>query len=378
MEKEKTQIIALAERILAGQATDEEIHSYTEWVRQLPATKEELFTHPELKEAELLSRIRMQIGFDREEPRQRSWYRWVAAAAVVLMVGLGSFYFLAHNKETKPITQVSRAQDIAPGGSHAMLTLPGGRQVLLDEATKGEIASALGCKILKTADGTLSIQADPNKTSHELSYSTLSTPKGGQYQLRLPDGTAVWLNAASSIKFPTAFNGKTREVEITGEAYFEVSHQPTRPFIVHYGDMQVKVLGTHFDVNTYKDNGAVKTTLLEGSVSVEKKGQAVKIKPGEQAVLQAGVADIQVRTVDTDNAVAWTKGFLSMQDNDVAAFMIQLSRWYDVEVVFPSGVPEGHLGGYINRNTNLSDVLSVLEAGGIHARLEGKKVIVTP
>jgi len=209
-------------------------------------------------------------------------------------------------------------------------------------------------------------------------YNTLSTPRGGQYRLILPDGTKVWLNAASSIRYPTAFTGKERRIAITGEVYLEVAKDAGHPFIVVTRHSDIAVLGTHFNVMAYDDEPAVNTTLLEGSVKISIPGKqtATVIEPGEQASVGNRGDAIEVKKVNAANVAAWIHGLLSLKDCSVQEFMNQLSRWYDIDIEYAGKVPQQRFGGMINRNVPLSDVLSALDAGGIHTKLEEKKIIV--
>jgi len=204
----------------------------------------------------------------------------------------------------------------------------------------------------------------------------LSTPRAAQYQLVLPDGSKVWLNAASSIHYPTAFAGKERKVEITGEAYFEVAQDARLPFIVKTNGMEVKVLGTHFNVNAYEDEAMVRTTLLEGAVLMTKDAATALLQPGEQAQLtKAGDLKL-VHNADIAEAVAWKNGLFQLNSADVPAIMRQMARWYDVEIVYEEGVPDGHISGKVPRGMNLSQVLEIFEVSGVHFKIEGRKIIV--
>jgi transmembrane sensor len=210
--------------------------------------------------------------------------------------------------------------------------------------------------------------------------------------VQLPDGSKVWLNASSSLHFPTAFSGKSREVEITGEAYFEIAKDADKPFFVKARDMRVEVLGTHFNLNAYTDEPVIRTTLLEGSVRVRKGEAASVLAPGQQALVygyvaaggSSGVAEKDARVIqlinnaDLDEAVAWKNGLFQLTSADIGTIMRQLVRWYDVEVDFEGGIPSGHITGEVPRSTSLAKVLKVFETSGVHFRIEGRKIIVTP
>jgi ferric-dicitrate binding protein FerR (iron transport regulator) len=256
--------------------------------------------------------------------------------------------------------------------------------VVLDSTNNGAITKQGNVTVIKLDDGQLSYKRSASTTSSTISYNTVSTPRGGQYQLVLTDGTKVWLNAASSLRFPTSFIGNDRRVEITGEAYFEVAHDNKKPFFVAVADMNVEVLGTHFNINAYPDERTIKTTLLEGAVKVESQNQSALLVPGEQArLLNAPLEDGNRRLqtinhVDLEQVVAWKNGKFQFNQASVETIMRQVSRWYDVEVVFEGPIPDKRFNGKMYRNVNASQVLSILEEGGIHFRIEGNKVTVTP
>jgi ferric-dicitrate binding protein FerR (iron transport regulator) len=327
------------------------------------------------------------------------------AAAVLLIVTAGMYWWLKPSP-TQPLPPIAKT-DVAPGGNKAVLTLSDGRQIVLNEAANGTLANEGTSVVSKTKDGELeyksaigagqareqsaSTKASADKSA--ITFNTLSTPRGGQYQLVLPDGSKVWLNAASSITYPIAFTGDERSVNITGEAYFEVAPVRLRsgqkkPFIVNIPGGTVEVLGTHFNVNAYEDEAAIKTTLLEGSVKIMNRETAnVKrerpnefsavLKPGQQAVLSRANSQLTIHnSPDPDEAVAWLHGQLSMKYIDVAAFMRQVSRWYDVDVVFEGEVPKMSFSGSISKTVNLSLVLKALNDNGLHVSLVNGKLIV--
>ena len=330
--------------------------------------------------------------------RARSW--WAAAAILVIITSAGYYLLNRHQPATTLAKKESALQnDVAPGSNKAVLTLSNGATIVLDDASNGLVAQQGHAKVLKPEDGQLVYSPENNNGDEPLSYNTLATPRSGQYQLVLPDGTKVWLNAESSIRYPVAFMGNERRVQITGEAYFEVatlhlSSGLKMPFIVEKGDMRVEVLGTHFNVNAYNDESAIKTTLLEGKVKVVNdkvdpqgviKRQIAILKPGEQAVItavmpgsrQGSRLTIHDKT-DVDDVVAWKNGLFHFESTDLKTVMRQLARWYDVEVVFNEAtVKNDPMFVEISRNTRLSDVLKVLEeSGSAKFSIQGKKVIV--
>lgn len=302
---------------------------------------------------------------------RRLWYRVAVAAMLLLAIGVSRELW-----EQKHKTPPALAQVVVPGHEGAVLTLANGRQIVLDSTT-GIIAQQGHTRAVNTT-GQLTYTADTEIAAGTMVYNTLATPKARQYRLTLPDGTKVWLNASSSIRYPIAFTGKERRVAITGEVYMEVVKDAVRPFIVATRHSDITVLGTHFNIMAYEDEPAVNTTLLEGSVKISIPGKqtATIIKPGEQASVGNEGDDIKVKKVNAANVAAWINGFLSLKDCSVQEFMNQLSRWYDVDIEYAGKAPQQRFGGLINRNTSLSDILSVLDTGGIHTKLEGKKIIV--
>lgn len=305
-------------------------------------------------------------------------YRSIAAALILIITGAGSYLWF--NKKTNSgndIIKISSEHDILPGGNKAVLTLDDGSSIVLDSATSGTLALQGSSKVLKTNEGQLAYNIVGKKTT-EVFYNTLTTPRGGQYQLVLPDGSKVWLNAASSIRYPTSFTGKDRKVEISGEAYLEVEKNTRMPFIIEVNDMEVKVLGTHFNINAYGDEAMAKTTLLEGSVLVARNAATALLKPGQQAQLtKTGTLEV-INNADVDEAVAWKNGMFYFNRADIETIMRQIARWYDVDVIYQGEIKPKKFGGQIQRDLNLSEVLEGLKETGIHFRIEGKKLLVLP
>lgn len=377
MEKEK--LFTLAHKILTHQASDEEVAQYIEWINTLEPISNGLPEDAVLKEAILLTRIQSVIND--KHPRRVRRLKWSAiAAALVLLIGL-SVYLLIYkdslNTKNELYPEMVMSEEVSPGGNHAILTLAGGHKVTLDGVGDGKIAEQSGSVVSKKGDGLLAYNSTIESPNDLPAYNSLSTPRGGQYQLILSDGTKVWLNAASSIRYPTSFSGTERMVSVTGEVYFEVTHNATKPFIVSANGMKIQVLGTHFNVNAYADDGITKTTLAEGSIKVIHGKVSKTIFPGEQAAIKKANAEIKVKHVNAADMTAWTRGFLILQGNDVKEFMTQLSRWYNVDIEYKGAIPENVLGGFIGRKNSLSDVLSALKTSGVSAKLEGRKIIVS-
>jgi ferric-dicitrate binding protein FerR (iron transport regulator) len=309
------------------------------------------------------------------------WFRYAAAVILVIIIGGGVYYYSrSHEEVAAELPSATAPADIAPGGSIATLTLSDGRTIALDTAADGSLARQGNTDVVKLQNGQLAYKtasSDKLRAMSETFYNTIHIPRGGQYQVTLPDGSKVWLNAASSIRFPTAFRGRSREVEITGEAYFEIAKNTNMPFYVKTNGMAVEVLGTKFNVNAYPDEPSIRTTLLEGSVRIRKDRTTAMLAPGQQADLTTkGNMNIK-KDADVDEAVAWKNGLFKLTSSDVGTIMRQLARWYDVEVEFEGGIPSGHITGEVPRNTSLLKVLKVFETSGIHFRIEGKKIVVT-
>ena len=335
--------------------------------------------------------------------RRNRW--WAAAAAIILLLGTGAYIWLSRSPEKAVLVQVKPEShfknDVIPGGNKAKLTLSDGSTIILDSAANGTLAQQGNARVVKLNGGQLIYTQEgknggkPLTIDHSpLTWNTLATPRGGQYQLVLPDGSIVWLNAASSIRYPTAFTGNERIVDITGEAYFEVAkaldengHKKT--FAVNIlpptgrggGGGRVEVLGTHFNINAYNDEDAIKTTLLEGSVKVSKDAVTAIIKPGEQASISHSSQkshNIPVQTVETEEVMAWKNGAFQFNGADIQTVMRQISRWYDVEVEYKGNISL-HFAGTMSRNVNISQVLEMLEkAGGVKTSVAGKKITVMP
>ncbi|MBV7530957.1 FecR domain-containing protein [Chitinophaga sp. sic0106] len=302
---------------------------------------------------------------------RRLWPRLAAAAAVILLLGTGTWY-LRYHRNSKPATTIAKATDIKPGKQGAILTLDDGSQVVLDSLQNGVVSTQQGASVV-LQNGQLAYQGTGNGTS----YNTMSTPKGRKFRLQLPDGTLVWMNAASALRFPTAFTGGDRTVELSGEAYFEVAQQPSKPFRVKLqDDTYIQVLGTSFNVNAYTDENNISTTLLQGAVKIQRKGMAQLLKPGQQLLLDQHNSFNIVNNADTAAVMAWKNGILNFQDKKLTTVMRLLERWYDIEVVYLDTPPDITFYGEIGCDVNLSSVLNFLQESGIYFSMENNKLIV--
>jgi transmembrane sensor len=293
-----------------------------------------------------------------------STYLKVAAIVTVILVSsIIAYRFFSSDKKVLPV--VASRQDVAPGGNRAILVLSDGKQVVLNDISVGNITEDGGAIIKKSSDGQLAYYSTDNMHQQK-AINTVKTPKGGQYQVILPDGSKVWLNAASSITYPAAFNTEERRVVLTGEGYFEITHLTRNnkkvPFIVETGRQKIEVLGTRFNVNAYDDEKAITTTLIEGKVKVTTENETVILKPNQELNLRD--EGITTHKVDVEPAIDWKNGDFNFTDEDIKMVMRKIARWYNVDVVYDSNIPDENLSGQISRDRNLSEVLRVLELSG--------------
>jgi ferric-dicitrate binding protein FerR (iron transport regulator) len=315
------------------------------------------------------------------------WFRIAVAAAVVLALLVGGWLLLPKPFKKETSKGASVTKDISPGGNRAILILSDGTRVVLDSAKRGELARQGKTRISKKQEGEVVYNANhaaPNEGA-PLTYNTITTPRGGQYHVILPDGSHVWLNAASSIIFPTQFTGKERKVTVSGEAYFEVAKDKAKPFIVMVAPAgsnvcEISVLGTHFNVNAYPNELYANATLLEGKINFTAKEQKEQLQPGQQATIHKGSNKIAVRNNENAEAsIAWVKGVFHFEKADVGSVMRQLSRWYDVDVVYEGEIPEQKITGDAERNIPLSELLPVLEQiSKTHLSIRGRTIRVEP
>jgi transmembrane sensor len=336
----------------------------------------------------LLERV---ISVDKRRPKRSVTFpliRWIAAAAVLIIVGISAWFYFS--KQGADRTRSQYANDIPPGGNDAVLTLADGSKISLTDADEGELLKTSGVHIVKSADGQLVYSIDPATLNdqHTITFNTITTPRGGQYQVNLPDGTKVWLNAASSLKFPTTFTKlKERKVELSGEAYFEVTKHKEQPFKVistvanSNRAQEIEVLGTHFNINAYDDEPDTKTTLLEGSVSVSaRRGttlESMMLIPGQRAVLSNH--QFKMQTADTQEAVAWKNGNFVFANERIESIMRKIARWYNVDVVYQGKITDNDFVGTVPRFKNVSEALTILElTKTVHFKVEGRRITVMP
>ncbi|PUZ20991.1 DUF4974 domain-containing protein [Chitinophaga costaii] len=304
------------------------------------------------------------------------------AAAIIFLLGTGAFWWTFHKNNNQELggNKPPGTAIIGPGHNGAILTLADGSKVVLDSMGNGVVATQYGAKV-SLYNGQLAYDPVNSSATGSLIYNTVTTPKGREFRLQLPDGSKVWLNAASTVRYPTTFTDKERRVELEGEAYFEVAKNASRPFIVKLNDATaVEVLGTSFNINAYKNETAIKTTLLEGAVRLQAYQQVQTLTPGQQASISLARQQMKViSNVDIDHVMAWKNGLFDFNDASLEEVMRQLERWYDIEVIYEKGIPAIRFGGEINKKNSLQDVLQILESSNVHYRLEeGRKLVVVP
>lgn len=378
MQLTEEQVAALLVKRLTNSITPEEQALLDQWVNASAANRQQ---YEELTDFRSLRR-KMGVYQQLDEPaetfrmhapmpapamrsmgnvRLLRWVLGIAAAFVLFLL----VYFMTATKIRKPelvVVTPSSVNTIHPASGKAILTLGDGSHITLDSSNRS-IQPGISQQGAQLVYGNTS----------SFSYNTLRTPRGGQFKVTLPDGTNVWLNAASSLKYPTAFNGKQRKVEVSGEAYFEVAQNAAQPFVVDIpGKTGIEVLGTHFNVNAYSDESSINTTLLEGKVRV---GEKI-LQPGQEARVQNGV--VQLVKANIEQAMAWRNGIFNFQDASLPAVMRQLSRWYDVDIVYEGKVPVSTFNGKIGRDLTLEDVVEGLKRAEVNCRIENGKLVVMP
>lgn len=376
----------MIKRYCEGKATSKEVEFLDLYYEDFQDLPEILKVKSPEEIADLESEILQTIlRKTREMPPQKgrffqmkTWYKITAAASIILVISLAVFLSQpSNNQNVEEVVVKSTGSDLAPGGNKAILTLADGSEIILDSMGAGTLSTQGNVNVIKLNDGQLAYNLSGKNKEGEIIFNTVSTPKGGQYQLVLSDGTKVWLNAASSLRFPASFSGNDRKVELTGEGYFEVAANKNKPFKVISNNMEVTALGTEFNINAYKDESALTTTLLEGSVKVDYDHKSTLLVPGEQALIRDQANEIVVsKDLDINAIIAWKNGIFHFAQADIKAIMRELSRWYDVDVIFEDNVPDTKFDGKIYRNVNASEVFRILEAGGIEFTIIGKKVIV--
>lgn len=391
-------ILTLLAKFERGEASPQELAELDEWYSSFEGDGKYTTGLTPIQKAlareHLLNRINKQIyreSIPSKSSKSGHNYRWLSVVVIILSLSIGIYTYRQY--AVVPAVELARKVDVdaPPGGNKAVLTLADGRKISLTDAKIGELVEEAGLKISKTADGQLlyealkndKVKAVPN--AKLIKHNTIETPNGGQYRVILPDGSKVWLNAASTLRYPASFAcSQERRVELSGEAYFEIAKDQNKPFLVASGEQTVEVLGTHFNVNAYANEPNVKTTLLEGSIRLEKlnNGRSVVLTPGQQATLEK--KGITVKEVPMDDAVAWKDGLFHFNNTDLQTIMRQMARWYNVEVAYEGNIDYKGFFGSIERSYTLTEVLEVLKLGNVNYRIElpttgaKKRLIVLP
>ncbi|WP_343303149.1 FecR domain-containing protein [Chitinophaga niabensis] len=326
-------------------------------------------------------RVWSRIADAMKEPvvRKISPWRSIAAASILLVITAGFFIFRqAQPQKAVPAAAIAK-NDALPGKNMAVLTLANGQKVMLDSTGNGLLAREGNTSIRKAANGEL-IYEGADESEVKVHINRIDIPRGAQYRLTLPDGTKIWLNAASSLQFPSSFTGKDRTVELNGEAYFEVAADPEKPFRVISGHQSLDVLGTHFNINSYEEEDAVRTTLLQGSVRLTNTLQQASrvLQPGQQAAMFRGNKPMRIINADMEEVMAWKEGYFIWNNEPIESIMRKLSRWYDIQPVYEKPLPDIGLSGMMSRSKSLPEVLKDLETTGtVHFRIEGRNVVIT-
>ncbi|MBS1665573.1 MAG: DUF4974 domain-containing protein [Bacteroidetes bacterium] len=372
--------IKLYEKYLSGSCTPEEeaaLMRYQDNFKMQDAPRSPLSDQDKATRREIYSRIAQSIGPKTRTVRLKFWW----AAASILLVVIAAVYFTGR-QSAKPLAvnknpDIKNTTPIKPGTTAATLTLANGSQIVLDDAHNGVLSNSGNTAITKTKNGQLAyVDNGTSATIDPNAKNTLVIPRGGQYMVTLSDSTKVWLNSTSSLTYPIAFTGNERAVTLTGEAYFEVAKNKAHPFIVHTQKMDVKVLGTHFNVDAYEDETDTKTTLLEGSVALSHQSSSILLTPGEQGIAGPAAA-IRTRKVNTDHVTAWKQGYFVFRGDNIREIMKQISRWYDVDIVYEGNVTDEPFGGTYSRNKDITELLHGLELTElVHFKIEGRRIIV--
>jgi ferric-dicitrate binding protein FerR (iron transport regulator) len=379
----------LLRRYHEGKCTPQENEVIETWYNELIKTGELQWNEGEkaVMQQILEARIMKQLNAEQDNNKQiRSAstisfsprFHWWAAASVVFLLGVAG-YFLVHVKKagSRQVAKVKFEDVKAPQLSKALITFANGQKIYLDSLHKGGLSMPGSVKLVKLPNGEIAYQQTAGEATGQMKYNTLSNPRGSKViNMILADGSKVWLNAGSSLTYPVSFHSKERKVCVTGEAYFEVFHDASKPFVVSNGSMNIKVLGTHFNVNAFHDNGDTKVTLLQGSVKINNGNASGILKPGEQASV---TTEIKIQAdVDVDEVMAWKNGYFQFNNASLQSVLKEISRWYDVDVLYEGSNRPRAFAGEMQRDLSLSEVLKILERNKVNFRIEGKKLIVLP
>lgn len=371
----------LIQKFFEGKITTEEKKRLDDWYHSLYSSQVEFVSDE--SEQHLGSRMKQRLDNMRKKDRRvvspaMLLVMRAAAAVLLLFVSIIAYRTLFTGKAKEKYSSVTHkpATDILPGSDRAILTLGNGATINLDSTSNQSLGIDGGIKIIKVGDGQVEYQPGAVQNNPAMVYNTISTPRGGQYNIALSDGTKVWLNASSSVRFPVQFNDNIREVEMTGEVYFEVAHNPAKPFRVKAKGTYINVLGTHFNVMAYDNEPSINTTLLQGSVRVEHDKSSRILSPGQAAMVGALGSIRVIKDADVEEAVAWKNGYFLFNGSDIKSIMHQVERWYDADVKYEGDV-KLHFTGQVSRNVKVSELLRKLElTNEVHFKIEGKKITV--
>lgn len=389
---EKENFHKLLEKYISGEASQEEEQRLLNFYGSFNAHSEiDPETEMEDLKDKIFEKISKKITPEKEVQYSYRFYylKSFSIAAMILLAITTGIYFYSNRtiEEKEQFVEIDVKNDILPGNNKAILTLADGSKISLDDAANGLLASQGNTAITKTENGEIVYEKngyDKNKSivNHSV-INTIQTPKGGKYQVRLPDGSKVWLNSASTLIYPTTFTGNERKVKLNGEAYFEITSNKNKPFRVESDGQTVEVLGTNFNINSYDDEDFTKTTLLEGSVRVilnskfDVSGKNRLLKPGEQSLTNSSQSGIRIENADTEKAIAWKNGYFKFRNTPIQEIMREVERWYDVELVYEGKIPKDEFTGFVSNEVNISAVLKILEqSGGVKFSVKGKKIKV--
>jgi transmembrane sensor len=380
----------LIRKYLEGTATPEEEALLQSWYLEMARDQPVVAEEPDYSAIgnEILQKLRAEqqdLPIPNAKPVIRIWPRVAVAAAILIALSVGSLLVL-HKKQAPAVVQAQPMDnDILPAGTKATLTLLGGKTIQLDSARNGTVAQQ-GNTTVQSHDGQLiynpaqpaaQATAQPGTQAPATAFNKLTATPGEHYSLVLPDGTKAWLNAGSSITYPLTFAANERRVAVTGEVYLEIIHNPNQPFTITVKDQTVEDLGTHLNIKAYDDDSTINTSLLEGSIKLNKGPISAILKPGQQATIHPDDSAFQVKAIDADQAIAWKNGYFSFDRADIRTVMREMARWYNVQVIFKGALPKTKFKGKVYRNINASEALKILSYFGAHFQIEGKTIIVT-
>ncbi|NII83261.1 MULTISPECIES: FecR family protein [unclassified Pedobacter] len=379
--------VSLLKKYLSGDCTVNEIEQVDQWFDSMDAVPEDLIglsdDQRRLVEDKIFERILLNIETKGQQkiipiPKKSIRVSTVLWAAASLILVLGAVLIWRYHPELHLQNQTAKLHQsvhIKPGGNRAVLTLGDGSSVVLTEAKIGALADQQNVSVVKTAEGELSYEMHNGSASAKISYNKITTPLGGKYSVVLPDGSKAWLNAKSSLRFPTAFTGAERVVQMTGEVYFEVAKNPKQPFKVQSGETEIKVLGTHFNVMAYGDEAEQKTTLIEGSIHLSSGKFSQLLKPGQQALIDPYGIKVN-NNCDLEAVMAWRNDLFIFKDMEIKEIARQLARWYDIQVVFRGTPSKISYTGTISKDVELSELLSMLQFTGLKYELNGHQLTI--